>query len=50
MKTTMDYSLQDPETERDCWFMSCEFCVWYGGEDTGCTHPERWIDTEDNDL
>lgn len=41
----MRYELQEPETERDCWYMTCELCIWYGGEETGCTHP----DFDDND-
>lgn len=48
MKVTNEYDLQEPETEDDCWFMTCELCVWWGGEGRGCTHPELWIDPEQN--
>lgn len=48
MKMKTNNNLREPVDEYDCWCMPCVECAWWGGDGTGCTHPELWIDPEQN--
>ena len=45
-KTRNRSELREPADVFDCWSMDCRECCYYGGEKTGCQHPERYLNPE----
>jgi len=35
--------LREPIDEYDCFYMDCRECVYYGGKNRLCNHPEKYV-------